>query len=150
MKETVGEDVTSDENIIRELIDHFAEAFRAKDIDGVMSVFATKIVSYDILPPLKTEGAEAFAKHWEEFFESFEGPIEVEFPDLTVTTAHDVAFSYCLHRIQGTTKDGRYTDLWLRWTACYRNINGKWLIVHEQVSVPVDFENGHALLHLKP
>ena len=26
------------------------------------------------------------------------------------------------------------TDFWLRWTAGWRKTNGKWLIVHEQVS----------------
>jgi ketosteroid isomerase-like protein len=35
------------------LIDRFAEAFRAKDVAGVMSVFAAEIVSFDILPRCK-------------------------------------------------------------------------------------------------
>jgi ketosteroid isomerase-like protein len=42
------------------------------------------------------------------------------------------------------------TDRWLRWTACYRKTNGKWLIIHEQVSVPVDLRTGNAILDLKP
>jgi ketosteroid isomerase-like protein len=61
-----------------------------------------------------------------------------------------VAFSYCAHRIKGALKTGQQTDWWLRWTACYRKTNGKWLIVHEQVSVPVDLGNGTAMLDLKP
>jgi ketosteroid isomerase-like protein len=40
--------------------------------------------------------------------------------------------------------------LWLRWTACFRKIDGNWLIVHDQVSVPVDPESGRALLNLEP
>ncbi|MFO0698187.1 MAG: hypothetical protein U0236_03075 [Nitrospira sp.] len=48
------------------------------------------------------------------------------------------AFSHCLHRVKGTLKNGRQTDRWLRWTACYRKTNGKWLIVQDQVSVPGD------------
>jgi ketosteroid isomerase-like protein len=47
-------------------------------------------------------------------------------------------------------KNGQKTDRWLRWTACYHKTNGKWLIVHEQVSVPVDVRNGKAMLDLKP
>ena len=46
--------------------------------------------------------------------------------------------------------NGQKTDLWLRWTACLRKINSKWLIVHHQNSVPVDLENGKAVLDLKP
>ena len=34
------------------------------------------------------------------------------------------------------------TDLWLRWTACFRRIDGVWLIVHDHVSVPADLEHG--------
>ena len=59
-----------DEAAIRESIDRFSEAFRAKDVDGCMSVFAPEIVSFDILPPLQAVGADAFVKHWQEFFES--------------------------------------------------------------------------------
>jgi len=62
----------------------------------------------------------------------------------------DVAFTHSLNRISGTRNNGQKTDLWLRWTACWRSINGKWLIMHHQNSVPVDLENGKAVLSLKP
>ena len=143
-------DQTNDEAAIRELIDRFANAFRDKDVNGVMSAFAKDIVSFDIIPPLQTVGAETFVTHWQEFFESHQGPIHVEFPDIRITTGGDVAFSYCVHRIKGTLKNGQQTDWWLRWTACYRKTNGKWLIVHEQVSVPIDLRSGKAMIDLKP
>ena len=141
---------TNDEAAIRALIDRFANAFRAKDVDGCMAVFAPDIVSFDILPPLQAVGAEAFVKHWHEFFGSYQGALHAEFPDVIVAAGDDVAFSYCLHRIAGTLKTGRKTDFWLRWTAGWRKTSGKWLIVHEQVSVPVDLGSGKALLDLKP
>jgi len=146
----IGADKTNNEAAIRELIDRFAQAFRARDVNGVMSVFAPEIVSFDILPPLQTVGAEMFVKHWQEFFESYQNPIHVEFPEVSITAGDDVAFSHCLHRVAGNLKTGRQTDCWLRWTACYRKTNGKWLIVHEQVSVPADLENGKAMMDLKP
>ena len=76
--------------------------------------------------------------------------VQVEFPDIRVSAGDDVAFSYCLHRVKGSTKNGQQTDWWLRWTAGYRKTNGKWLIVHEQVSVPADLKRGKAMLDLKP
>jgi uncharacterized protein (TIGR02246 family) len=151
LKETMTiENTTHAEAAIRDLIDRFAQAFRAKDVDGVMSFFARDIVSFDILPPLQTVGAETFVTHWKEFFESHQGPIHVEFPDVRIAVGDDVGFSYCVHRIKGTLKNGQQTDWWLRWTACYRKTNGNWLIVHEQVSVPVDLKSGKALMDLKP
>jgi uncharacterized protein (TIGR02246 family) len=138
------------EAAIRELIDGFVKAIHAKDIDGVMSVFAPEVISFDLGPPLQHGGGEAFKKRWQELFESFRGPIDYEVRDLAITAGNDVAFSHSLNRISGTMKNGRKTDRWLRWTACYRKTNGKWLIMHEQVSVPVDVPNGKAMLDLKP
>jgi ketosteroid isomerase-like protein len=147
---TANENKTKNEAEIRGLIDRFAEAFRVKDVDGCMAIFAPEIVSFDIVPPLQAVGAESFVTHWVDFFGSYEGPIHVEFPDIRIVAGEDVAFSYCLHRIAGTLKNGHKTDFWLRWTAGWRKTNGKWLVVHEQVSVPTDLENGRALLDLKP
>ena len=87
---------------------------------------------------------------WEEVFSSFQGPIGYEIHDLNITVGDDVAFAHSLNRLSGTMNNGQKTDLWLRSTACFRKINGKWLIVHTQVSVPVDLEHGKAVLDLKP
>lgn len=147
---TSEENTTKNEAAIRELIDGFVKAIRAKDMNGVMSVFAPEVVSFDLGPPLQHGGGEAFMKRWQELFGSYQSPIDYEVRDLRITAGGDVAFSYSLNRISGTTKNGQKTDRWLRWTACYRKTNGKWLIVHEQVSVPIDVRNGKAMLDLKP
>ncbi|HEX4808415.1 MAG TPA: nuclear transport factor 2 family protein [Bryobacteraceae bacterium] len=81
----IEENKTNNEAEIRELIDRFAKAFRAKDVNGVMSVFAPEIVSFDILPPLQAVGGDAFVKRWQEFFDSYQNPIHVEFPDVSIT-----------------------------------------------------------------
>lgn len=44
------------ETAIRALIDGFTKAIREKDIDGVMSVFAADVVSFDLGPPLQHGG----------------------------------------------------------------------------------------------
>ena len=49
-----------------------------------------------------------------------------------------------------TGREKQKTDLWLRWTAGFRKINGKWLIVLNHNSVPVDLAHGKAVLDLKP
>jgi uncharacterized protein (TIGR02246 family) len=147
---TTKENTAENDAAIRELIDGFVKAIRAKDINGVMSVFAPEVVSFDLGPPLQHGGGGTFMKRWLELFESYQGPIDYEVRDLRITAADDLAFSHSLNRIGGMTKNGRTTDRWLRWTACYLKTNGKWLIVHEQVSVPVDVRSGKAVLDLKP
>ena len=139
-----------DEAAIRALIERFIDAYRAKDVAGVMAAFAPEIVSFDIVPPLQEVGSETFAKRWRKLFDSYGGPVQYEIRDLKVTVGGDVAFSHSLNHVTATLHDGRKSDHWLRWTACYRKIDEQWLIVHEQVSVPVDLKSGKAMLDLKP
>jgi ketosteroid isomerase-like protein len=147
---TVEEHKNNEEAAITRVIDGGVEAFRARDIDGMMSMYAPKLVSFDIVPPLRYVGADAYRKRWEETFSSFQGPIGYEIADLSITVGDDVAFGHSLNRISGTMITGQQTDLWLRSTVCFRKINGKWLIVHTQASVPVDLQTGRAVLSLKP
>src|SRR2546421_3720365 len=82
---TIEEEKTKTETAIRELIDGFTKAIRAKDINGVMSVFAPDIVSFDLGPPLQHGGGETFIKRWRELFESYQSPIDYEVRNLNIT-----------------------------------------------------------------
>lgn len=137
---------------IRRLLHRWEKAFSAKDTDAVMALYApgAAVVAFDVVPPLAKSGREAYRKNYEEFFAMYEGPLEVEIRDLRIVAGSDVAFLHCLERMSGTLKGGQKSDLWLRVTSGLRKINGKWLIVHDHVSVPVDFETGKAALDLTP
>jgi ketosteroid isomerase-like protein len=102
--------------------------------------------SFDIEPPLQY----VHTKHWKLTFAAYRGPIDYEMRDLSVTAGDDVAFAHSLNHVRGTMKNGRKTDLWVRWTACFRKSEGKWMIMHDHVSVPVQLETGKALLDLQP
>jgi len=146
----VEENKKNEEAEIKKVIEGGVEAVRDKNIEGVMALYAPEVVSFDIVPPLRYRGADAFRKVWEEVFSVYQGPIDYEMHDLSITVGGDVAFTHSLNRISGTLNTGQKTDLWLRWTACFRKINGTWLIVHHQNSVPVDLATGRAVLDLKP
>ena len=139
-----------DEADIRQRIDKAVAALRAMDLEGVMSLYAPDIVSFDIVPPLRHVGAEAKRKNWVGAFAMYQRPLGYEIRDLTITLGDDVAFGHSLNRVSGTLRNGNKTDFWLRWTTCFRKIDGSWLIAHDQVSVPLDLESGRALLNLAP
>ena len=141
---------TKNEADIRRLIERVVEAICAKDLNGVMAVFSPDVVSFDLGPPLQHGGGDAFRTRWQELFDAYQDPIHYELRDLSITVSDDVAFSHSLNRISGTLKNGQPSELWLRWTAGYRKTNGRWQIVHEQVSVPVDVRSGKAMLDLAP
>jgi uncharacterized protein (TIGR02246 family) len=140
----------NDEAAIQGLLDNAIKSLRDRNIEDLMSLYAQEVVAFDIAPPLRYVGVEAFRKLWEEVFSVYQGPIHYEIHVLDITVGDDVAFAYSLNRMSGTLNTGQKTDYWLRWTACFRKINGKWLIVHHQNSVPVDLQTGRAVLSLKP
>lgn len=139
-----------DEAEIRRRIDKLVTAIRAMDVDGAMSIYAPDIVSFDIVPPLRHVGAEAKRRQWVDAFAIYEPPLGYEIRDVAITVGDDVAFGHSLNRVSGKLKNGQRSDFWLRWTACFQKIDDNWLIVHDQVSVPVDLESSKALLDLEP
>jgi uncharacterized protein (TIGR02246 family) len=141
---------STDEAEVRRQIDHLVNAIRAMDLEGLKSMYAPDIVSFDIEPPLQHLGAEAKWRNWAKVFTIYQRPLGYEVRDLRITVGDDVAFGHALSRISGTLKNGNRSHYWVRWTTCLRKIGGQWLIVHDQVSVPVDFESGRALLDLEP
>ena len=137
---------------IHQLLDQWAKAFEAKDVDGVMAVYApgAALTAYDIVPPLQYQGADAYRKDYQEFFAQFDGPLHVEVRDEHLEVSRDLAVDYGLERITGKMKDGKPADLWLRYTSAFKRIGGQWRDIHDHVSVPADLATGKARLDLKP
>lgn len=142
--------VATDKAEIQRLIDHWTKAIHDKDIDGIMSVYAPEVVVFDIVPPLQYKGKDAYRIDYTKSLDPYKAPIDTEIRDLTITTGDTVAFSRSIQHLSGSLKNGEKSELWMRVTDCYRKINGKWLVVHEHISVPADFETGKAVLDLKP
>jgi uncharacterized protein (TIGR02246 family) len=138
------------ETEIRAVYDRWAKAFEARDIDGIMALYAPSIVAYDVVPPLQYKGKEAYRKDYLDILSQYDGPVHVEYRDTKIISSGDVGMIQTLERFTGKLKNGQTSDMWLRATSGLRKMNGKWLIVHDHVSVPVDLETGKAALDLKP
>jgi len=142
----------SDDAEIRALLDRWTKVFEAHDIEGIMSFYAPgdAVTAYDVVSPLQYKGKDVYRKDYVEFLAQYDGPIHVEFRDMRVLSSGDVGFVHALERFTGKLKNGQQSDIWLRYTGGLRKMNGKWLIVHDHVSVPIDLESGKAVLDLKP
>lgn len=143
---------TSREAAVLQVIDRWAKAFRAHDLDGIMSVYAPgdAVTAYDVATPLQYNGKTAYRKSYSDFLDQYTGPMEFEARDVHVLAGGDVAIYYALERMGGTLKSGEKSSLWVRATTGLQRMHGQWLIVHDHVSVPADFETGKAALELKP
>jgi uncharacterized protein (TIGR02246 family) len=141
---------TIEEAQIRQRIDAWAKALRAKDINTLMSYYAPDILTFDIVPPLQCQGVEAYRKHFEAWFASVQGPIDYAIRDLRITTGDDVAFCHSLSRVRSASTTGETTETWVRVTVGFRKIDGTWMVTHEHVSVPFDMQTSKALFDLQP
>jgi len=137
------------EALIRQRLEDWLEALRTKDIEGVMSLYAPNLVSFDLAPPLRRFGADSKRQAWRETFAAFSGPIGYEIRDLNVMMDGELALVHSLNHVNATLPSGPI-DMWLRWTACFRQVAGVWLVVHDHVSVPADPVSGKAVRDLKP
>jgi ketosteroid isomerase-like protein len=137
---------------IQLVLDRWQKAFEAKDVNGVMAMYApgAALTAYDIVPPLQYKGADAYRKDYGEFFAQFDGPLHIEFRDTHLETGSTLAVAYGLEHITGQLKGGAPADMWVRYTSAFKHINGQWLDIHDHVSVPADLNTGKAALDLKP
>jgi ketosteroid isomerase-like protein len=138
-----------DEADIRRILEGQRVALRAKDARALAEHHAPDVLSYDLAPPLMTRGPDVPGmRAW---LATWDGPIELDIDDLSIAVGDGVAFSTSLNRMRGTKTDGERVDLWVRATVGYRRIEGRWLVVHEHVSVPFYMDGSQrAALDLKP
>jgi ketosteroid isomerase-like protein len=142
--------MASTQSEVSALLDSRSEAIRVKDIDRLMSFYSPDIVYFDLVPGLQYIGSAALRPRFLQWFDGYNGSIRQEIRDLNILASGDIAVAYMLIRAGGTLKNGHEVGFWVRATSCCQRSNHRWLITHEHVSLPVDFESGSAAMDLVP
>lgn len=139
------------EGEIRAVVEGIQEAFRAKDLDKLMSYYAKDVVAYDMVPPLSFKGVEAYRNSWQKALDMMTDVGPLETAEDRYHVSGDLAVLHNLCHMEGTLKkNNEKIDSWSRYTGVFKKMNGKWLVVHEQFSVPIDMESEKAVWNLKP
>ena len=127
----------TDEDQIRTLIERWAEAVHAGDLDGVLADHTDDIVMYDVPPPYDgVRGIDDYRATWPGFFEWQLRGATFEIVELDVTAGKDVAFAYALLRC-GTQEEHEANPAnRLRLTIGLRKDDGRWVVAHEHHSFP--------------
>jgi ketosteroid isomerase-like protein len=117
---------------VRERLESWSHAVRARDIDKVLAHHSKDVVMFDVPPPVEWRGIQKYRESWEYFFKHFPregGRFDLE--NVEIVTCGDLACAY------GLLKCGRPGDTFpVRLTMILRNVGGAWTIVHEHHSVP--------------
>lgn len=141
-----------DEARIRAVVDARLAALRSKDARGALASLTTDVATFDLPPPLRTDGdAARDADALAEWLDTWAAPPQVSVSDLRIEADGDVAFAHGLLHMLGPRKDGTTTDLWARTTLGLRREGGDWRIAHEHTSVPFYMDGSlRAAVDLKP
>lgn len=127
---------------VRALLERRIDACRAKDIDRLMSLYSPNVVYFDCVPPLEGFiGSDAVRRNFLRWFDEYEGPVGLETRDLDIAVSEDVAFAHMLHLDKGNvhlSKAG-LDEAWIRSTVCCQRMGRRWLITHEHISWPFEF-----------
>ena len=132
----------ADKAAIQALEDTYNEGFNSKDVDKVMSVYVPgkQLFVFDVVPPREYRGWEAYKKDFEGLFSAYPGPMKNTLSEQTVHVVGSLAYGHNIQTGEFTGKDGKKVNFVVRTTDIYRKMNGKWLIVEEHNSVPVDLD----------
>ena len=123
---------------IRALIERWAEAVHAGDLEAVVADHADDIVMFDVPPPENgIRGIEAYREVWPPFFEWQLKGASFEIVELDVTTGDDVAFAWALLRCGTPEELEREPTNRLRLTIGLRKDQGRWIVTHEHHSFPL-------------
>ena len=129
--------MSSDETAIRALIQRWANAVHAGDMDGVLADHTEDIVMFDVPPPNEVRGKAAYRDTWPPFFKYQLQGAAFEVVSLDVTAGRDVAFAHALLRCGTEDELKKDPDSRLRLTIGLRKLDGRWAVAHEHHSFPL-------------
>ena len=93
---------------------------------------------FDVTTPREHVGWESYRDDWKGTFASIKGSPTFSISELGVTISGDVAYTHSIQSFSGNM--GKLHAVVVRVTDVLRKIDGKWLIVQEHVSVPINFD----------
>jgi uncharacterized protein (TIGR02246 family) len=135
----------TDEAAIRALVAEWSRALEARDAEALVRHYAPDAVIYDCVAWGVKLDREELLEIWRRCLPHFPARFASRHRDLVVAVGGDVAFMHGLHHIE-PDEPHPAGETWMRVTACYRRIGGRWLAVHEHVSIPFDPMSGRAVM----
>lgn len=135
-QQTPIHDNAGEQAAIRSLIENWASAVRARDVDGILANHSSEMLLFDVPAPAASKGIEAYRKSWDPFFSWSVDPVVFDLSAMEVTPGSDVAYATALLRCAGMEQSGEKSEPEVRLTIGLRKIGGEWRVMHEHHSVP--------------
>jgi len=139
---------TQSENPAHRVLKDYAAAVLAKDLNAFMSLYDPDIFVFDSWNVWSYESAEAWRGMTQDWFTSLGAErVAVEFTDERNRSSATLAYASATVRYTALSASGQsLRSLQNRITVVLELKNGKWRIVHQHTSSPIDFETKAARL----
>jgi ketosteroid isomerase-like protein len=121
---------------IRAILEQWAANTQAGRQEEILANHDPDVVIFDVLPPLKYEGAAAYKSSWAEWQPKTAGGELFELQELQITAGDDVGFAHAMLHCGGKLLNGKTFEDIVRATFCFRRSHGKWTITHQHISKP--------------
>lgn len=126
----------TNESAVRDLLERWAAAVRAKNMSEVLANHALDFRMFDVPPPFESRGLAGYADTWRLFYSSQPEPVAFDIKWLEVVAGNEVAFAFAHMQCVDPTEKVQRRPLDFRLTVGLRKLEGRWTIVHEHHSVP--------------
>jgi ketosteroid isomerase-like protein len=128
---------------MQEMLDAYAVAVRAKDVDAFLGLYADDVRTFDLWERWSYDGPEAWRGMVTEWFGSLgDDLVAVEFDEVRSEVGHDVAAVSAFttyRRLSPAGEELRSMNNRLTWVLRKAG-DGSWKIVHEHTSAPAGDE----------
>jgi uncharacterized protein (TIGR02246 family) len=129
---------------MEQMLDHYAAAVRAKDVDAFVGLYADDVRTFDLWSEWSYDGKPAFREMVTEWFGSLpdDEVVAVEFDEIRTQAGEDVAAVSAFTTFAAVAPDGtelRSMNNRLTWIL-RKDADGAWKIAHEHTSAPAGDE----------
>jgi ketosteroid isomerase-like protein len=91
---------------------------------------------WDIMPPEEFRGPKALHDHYVDLVKMFRGG-KIQFLDLETEGDGNVGYATMIQYFTALS-EGKQIAMRLRVTDCFHKVQGRWVIAHEHISLPIE------------
>ncbi len=151
LEENPPNETEAAEEEIRALYRRWSAGTAAGDLDALMGEIAEDVVSYEHEGPLEYVGAAAVREVCARGLDVGAGArVALDTPGLSVLVRGDLAVGWGLDKVTVVPPDGPAAETWSRATRVFQRRDGRWLLIQQHLSFPIDPETGEGRLVARP
>jgi hypothetical protein len=96
----------TNESVVRDLLERWATAVRAKNMPEVLANHAPDFVMFDVPPPFESRGLAAYEDAWKLFYSSQPNPISFRYQVAGGCCGRSCRVCFCAHAVRRANSEG--------------------------------------------